>query len=139
MRIIIINPTERTITEEDVDGQVDYRTITKKIGGAMCVAGTFCDGHTLYVDDEGLLKGVQNYFHMPALNRQQLAGVGVIGGPETKDENQDITSATLSLLYIRMLIVWCGPMIATIESIQHETGDPDLSHLELRPTITPAG
>ena len=134
MRIIIINPTDRSITQEDVPGKVDRQAINQRLGGSLCFAGKFSDGHTLYVDDDGLLKGEQDCFEMPSLYLRPLAGLGLIVGPETEDENEDITDATLSLQEVQNGVQWLGTMSTKIDSIQHETGDPNMTHFESQPT-----
>jgi len=134
MRIIVINPTHRSITEEDVPGQVDRLAINQRLGGALCFAGKFPDGHSLYVDDDGLLKGEQDFFEIPSLYLRPLAGLGVIVGPETEDENENITDATLSLQGVQNGVRWLGTMSTKIDSIQHETGDPNMTHFEIQPT-----
>lgn len=61
MRAIIINATNRTITETEIDGSL--KTLQQIVGGLIQpVYDGLDDNHHCYVNEEGLLEGPQHFF-----------------------------------------------------------------------------
>jgi Domain of unknown function (DUF3846) len=76
MRAIIINATDRTITEIEIDGSL--KTLQQIVGGLIQpVYDGLDDTHHCYVNEEGLLDNPLHFF-MFKDGHQPLAGNGVI-------------------------------------------------------------
>lgn len=92
MKAILINSTERTVTEVDYDG--NFRNLQKLIG---CDCFTIAplnpkmvtEDVSLYVDDEGLLTNPQAFFQIKGVTYHPLAGNGVILGTNEEGESVD--------------------------------------------------
>lgn len=95
MRAILINATERTISEVEFDGNIER---LKEMAGIewITLGAALFNGDTLYVDDEGLYK-FQKFFRLTPRG-QWLAGNGIIVGEETEER---LTSARSKLDYLR--------------------------------------
>ena len=77
---ILIDPTARTVT---IDRRPwTLRDLQEAVGGYIDVY-TAIKGLSVFVDDEGLLKGPADFFILPGC--QPLAGVGVILGDVDED------------------------------------------------------
>ncbi len=76
IKVIIINATERTITEGVVTG---LESCQKIVGGLIAVATELPNGDEVFVNDEGLLNGPQAFFDIGA--HQEFAGDGYVIGP----------------------------------------------------------
>jgi uncharacterized protein DUF3846 len=78
MRAIIINAKDRTVTETEIDGSL--QSLQQIVGGLIePVYDGLDDAHHCYVNEEGLLNGLQHFF-MLRDGHQPLAGNGVIVG-----------------------------------------------------------
>jgi hypothetical protein len=92
MRAIIINATDRTITETEIDGAL--KTLQQIVGGLIQpVYDGLDDNHHCYVNEEGLLENPQHFF-MFSDGHQPLAGNGVI---LSSTDDGDVAACTLSL------------------------------------------
>jgi hypothetical protein len=91
MRTILIDPVERSFTEVNYDG--DFRSIYTHLGCDLFDV-VYTDLGDIYVDDEGLLKSPQKFFHIEGLP-SPLAGRGLVFGPV--DEEGNSTEATVSI------------------------------------------
>jgi len=100
MRAILINSTEKTITEVDYDG--NYRSIYTHIGCDLFDL-VYVDGGSMFVDDEGLLKNPQHFFMWKGMG-QPLAGNALILGES--DDDGESTECKLSLWDIMSQVVF---------------------------------
>lgn len=89
-KAIHIDSAARTVRPLDVDGLKDMQAAV----GGYIEAVTLADGHTLYVDEEGLLKGLRTGFLF--MGRQYM-GNGLILGPV---KNADDTDCKLSRSFV---------------------------------------
>jgi hypothetical protein len=92
MKALLINSTQKTITEIDLDKGLD--PIYKAIGnGCNCFACpvVFDNGDTLYVDDEGLFKQQEGAFMFPNW-AYPIVGNAVIVGCDDEGESVDAKS-----------------------------------------------
>ena len=77
MRAIWINSTRNSIIELQLSDEDVLSSLQKYVGGYITVAVDLPNGDTIYVDDEGLLKGNVDFFEHK-LGYQPYAGNGVI-------------------------------------------------------------
>lgn len=84
----LINSKKRKIEDIEIG---DYRDIQRHIGcDCFTTGGSTPQGDTVYVDDEGLLNGTDEFFFHPEIYPHPLAGNAVVIGfnPNTgEDEN----------------------------------------------------
>lgn len=111
MRALIVDPAKNTVEVADIGKYKDpesYKEIQKVIGGYFDVAcGVLTDGRefTIYVDDEGLCKGLPLFSFGNGIEAQDnFAGKAVILGPVDDDGDDtaladDITSQTLAITF----------------------------------------
>lgn len=76
MKAIHIDAENREIKEIEVK---DYKDMQKAVGGLITMAHDPNDKNTIYVDDEGLLKGYDYFFSYEGAH-QEFAGNGIIVG-----------------------------------------------------------
>jgi len=90
MRAILIDPTTKTVTEVDYDG--NYESIYKWIDAQTfeCVDLGDPDHNTVYVDEEGLLADEPGPFFTVSTYAQPLAGKGLILA--TDDEGESVAT-----------------------------------------------
>ena len=84
---LFINSQEKTITKVQIN---DLSDLQKLVGGYICLGTTLVKNNienTVFVDDEGLLKGLDNFFFIKG-SHQPFAGNGVLIG--TNEEGEDI-------------------------------------------------
>lgn len=87
MQGYLIDPAARTITPIQYGG--DYREISRFIGCDYFTAVHLDEGDTLYLDDEGLMKGPTHFFKVQGYP-EPLAGKAVLLG---SDDEGETTSA----------------------------------------------
>lgn len=106
MRVILIDPRERSVAERDVE--MTLESLHELVEGYIEVACRFHNGDVLYVNEEGLFKFAE---HFDVGAHQPFAGPGVIVGPENAEGwHQDARS---SLEEIKAIIRFsCGPLVA---------------------------
>jgi hypothetical protein len=143
MRVIVINPWNQTVTEEDHNG--DYRDYYRLLSGPTLDgypgASVNCfditpvgdpDGHIMFVDDEGLLAEVQAHFVLGS-GGATFAGRSVIarsdGGEDEKGATITIDDVLASITWLPIGIEISVPQPA-IESF--DTFDAMLEHLHER-------
>lgn len=107
LRAIIIDPFKKTITEVTLDnseGDAGYKAIKKAIGDNWITSVRLSDKDILYVDDEGLLKGIktQQFFEYQGYP-QSLAGMGCIVGCNDEGES---TPCSLSIEQVQANVRW---------------------------------
>jgi hypothetical protein len=78
MRAIFIDTKNRKVEECEFTG--DYRDIQKKLGVDLFTAVRLEKNDTLYIDDEGLINGTEEFFFSEKLYPHPLAGNGLILG-----------------------------------------------------------
>ncbi len=109
MRAILIDPSNKTITEVDYNG--DYQHIYALIGANCfdCVRIGDDEEHTIYVDDEGLYNGkVQTgMFRYAGENPAYLAGKGLI---LATDEEGESVAATMALDAVADMVEFGEPI-----------------------------
>lgn len=112
MRAILVNAFKKEVVEVELSG--DYRDIYRHLSdGAPYEVGLMeapvvqgLDGHSVYVDEEGLYKPRADNGRLPAIRMQgafqPFAGsVLVVGAP---DEEGDTTPATMTVEEVRSLV-----------------------------------
>ena len=100
MRVIVINPWDRNVSEDEHHG--DFRDYYRLLSGPTLErlehATVRCfdiievgdaDGHVLFVDDEGLFAEPQAYFQLSGGNT--FAGRGVLARRNEEGENENAT------------------------------------------------
>jgi hypothetical protein len=88
MRAIVIDSVNQVIREDEYNG--NYKDIYRLGGFDLMTAIELGNGETLFIDDEGLLHDVTDYFilHGPDYSYPQpLAGNGVILGCDDEGES----------------------------------------------------
>jgi hypothetical protein len=110
MKAYLINPLDRTITTVDYDG--NYKSIHKLCDfDTFDVVGLTDDGDTLFVDDEGLIKGpVYQFFGIrgyPAL----LAGKALILGT---DEDGNSIEPKHDITFYKARLCWIERLMGTV-------------------------
>lgn len=103
MRAILIDPTERSLTEVDYNG--DWKTISKHLDCELFDV-VFTDFGDVYVDDEGLLRQEQKFFMLQGVP-YPLAGRGLVFGPV--DHDGDTTPATISIEELESKVKFLTP------------------------------
>jgi hypothetical protein len=110
MKALLIDATAQNIRE------VEYQSLTdmqRLIGGFIEVAYTWDDGDTLYVDEEGMLKGADRGFLITVRPDQPLMGNGLLVGEET-GEGLETNPPTMTVEELRQRVAFFtghGPMI----------------------------
>ena len=101
MRAYLVNPVDKTVTLVEHDG--DYRDIYKHIEAECFTALTLnSSGDALYLDDEGLYRDGQAFFHLKGYP-QPLAGRGLLLGT---DHEGDSRAPVIALEQFQKLIAW---------------------------------
>lgn len=105
MRSIIIDAVNRNVREHEHDG--NYRAIQAAVGGGFDGAGVLDHGGAvesrLYVHDDGLLNGTQDFFFLPLFYPQPLAGNGIIVGMDGEGET---VATPIDIEMVRSNIRW---------------------------------
>jgi|TARA_R110000824_G_scaffold122497_1_gene279694 hypothetical protein len=78
MRGILIDPTAKSVNEVDYTG--DYKQIYKLCDFSVFDCFQIDPEHTLFVDDEGLLKDNNDFFRILGGSPHSFAGKGLILG-----------------------------------------------------------
>ena len=100
-KAILIDPTEKTITEVDYDELGSYRQIYELIDADLFDVLRLDDGDAIYVDDEGLYNK-QDYF-LYGEYPQPLAGRGLVLGT---DEEGETIAPKISIDTVRQQVRW---------------------------------
>lgn len=151
MRVIIINPWDQTVTEDQHNG--DYRDYYRLLSGPTLEGlpdsevSCFCitelgdkAGHVLFVDDEGLFAEPQAFFTL-GTQGATFAGRGVIA---RSDGGEDETGATLSLDAVRANVRWLPigavvqvppPIIETFDSFESLMAKMEAAAGDRRPLL----
>ena len=87
MKAILINPITQTVVNYDFEG--DFRDIQEILGVDLFTCIGLENGDTLYVDDEGLINGTNEFFFAPSLYPTPLAGKGLILGTDEMGDSCD--------------------------------------------------
>lgn len=88
MKGLLIDVHNRTVTEVEYS---DLDSIYTLVKCELITTGGEYRGHTVYVDDEGLLKDPKEFFQWPGYP-DWLAGNGLLVGPvDAEGETTDIT------------------------------------------------
>jgi hypothetical protein len=105
MKGILINSTDKTVTEIEVDGTLEsfYKALDVEMIEAVSVPGFgLANGssHIMYVDEEGLLKPShkQTWFKLEGVGQQVFEGNGLILGMDYEEgEEKDCTIDLMSI------------------------------------------
>jgi hypothetical protein len=103
MKAILINAKEQTITEIELNDPDSTQELQELVGGYITCGWTWYDvagfpRNVLYVDDEGMLKGLDHYFRITNADKvgfcnssgpSFLYGNGVILGVTMEGESTD--------------------------------------------------
>lgn len=100
MRAIFIDAKNRRVEEFDFTG--NFRDIQRKLGVELFTTVNLRGGDTLYVDDEGLLNGTQDFF-LCGLYPTPLAGNGLILGSDDEGETVAAKLKVEELGYVHWL------------------------------------
>lgn len=87
IRAVFIDSINKTVSEGFVASLGDLQ---KAVDGYIERGTTLDNGDEVYVDEEGLIKGLEEFFYIPGAH-QPFAGSAVIVGQG--DENGDFTDA----------------------------------------------
>ena len=115
MKAILIRSTACTITEVEYDG---LRDLQRFVGGFIEHAKTWPDtGDTLYVDEEGKLKGKSAGFVLPGMS-DIFVGDAIVVGRETGEvtPGMDAVTAppTITVGQLGSLLMWAHYMGARV-------------------------
>jgi len=91
MKAILINSIDRTVSEVTLKGD-SLTALQTAVGGYITVGLDLPNGDTLYVDDEGLLKGNVTFFEVKNAH-QPFAGNGVIVNTTKEGESAPVKSS----------------------------------------------
>ena len=91
MRALLIDPTEKSFTEVEYNG--DWKTIAPLLGCELFTV-VYTDVGDVFVDDEGLYNTENDFFVLDGVD-QPLCGRGLIFGPA--DDEGNTTPATISI------------------------------------------
>jgi hypothetical protein len=86
-KVYLIDSEKREVRESTAETLEDYRTA---VGGNIEVATIFRNGDTVYVNEEGLFQGFQNWFAIRGVTHQCFAGNGIVGGVDKGGECVDV-------------------------------------------------
>lgn len=118
-RAYLIDPEKQVITLVQLDGTVEH--MHKLMGCELFTLGArFHNGDTIYVDDEGLLKGDDILIHLFRVNERKvrvsnptpLAGKALLCG--CNERTGESTDPLITIDQLRRVVVWLGS--AAIES-----------------------
>lgn len=106
-KCLLIDALTQTVSETTFE---DLPGLQKLVGGYIETAFQWPNGDTLYVDEEGLLKGPVDFFRIPQRPDQALAGNGVVVGREVEGPKypNGFTNLdpTMTLDGLRALVSW---------------------------------
>lgn len=103
MDAFFINSTDRTIAKVDYTGIKD---LYRMVGGPIELAMHWSNGDVIYVNEEGLLMNLPNWFTVIG-GHQPFAGNGVLVGREVEEGNSYYTlSPTISLVRLKSLVTF---------------------------------
>ena len=85
MRGILIDPTARSVTEVDYSG--DYKQIYKLCNFDLFECAQIDEEHTLFIDEEGLLKNNSDFFRIVGDPPRSFAGKGQVLGLNYEGES----------------------------------------------------
>ncbi len=107
MRAIVIDAVNRVVREEEFpDGEgASLAFMQKAVGGYIELATELDNGDTVFVNEEGLLKGPQYFFDIGA--HQAFAGNGVI---LNVDQDGNSISAVSPVEDIRASVTFMTPL-----------------------------
>jgi hypothetical protein len=103
MRALLIDPTARTVTEVEFSG--GYKAVYPLIDCELFDVVAYDDDHSIYVDDEGLLKGEADFWQLP--DRQPIAGKGLLVGFDDMGADR---AATVSVEELTARLRWLGTL-----------------------------
>jgi hypothetical protein len=124
MKAIFIDAVNRK--KSDIDFQGDYKEIQKQIGCDCFTCVELENGDTLFVDDEGLINGEQNFFAIDGAPYQPYAGNGLILGTnhstgdstDCKSNAKDINTIFMDRMHIAMFCYLTGSE-PTYQGLKH--------------------
>lgn len=138
-RVLVIDPESKTITESFVSSLEDMQAI---VGGRIERAATGPDGHEVYVNEEFLLKSLddQHFFGLCDAKIPVPHPYGgkafVIGPVDKRGKNQ---SATLSVSQIARGVVWMSlyEAIVAMSIIWKNSARPSQRSQAVKPNTRP--
>lgn len=95
MKTFLHIPANGPVTTFKVTPDNELHELQNRVGGYIASGGTV-DGHILYVDDEGLMKGYAPNYTATLLAKQALVGDAVLVGPIVGDG--DASSVTPEMI-----------------------------------------
>jgi len=105
VKAILIDPFEMTVSEVFYGGELS--DIYALVGASPVTVVNFGnDGDGIFIDDEGLFRGGQQYFKFEGYP-QPLAGKGLILGV---DDNGDSVAPVITLAEAKASVRWLSPL-----------------------------
>lgn len=108
MRALLICPFDRTISEVEIEpGNLDsyYKALSHPDHPPVETFDVaYVDGIDCFVDDEGLLKGPTSFFQFTPLDRDPLAGRGLVTGGI--DDEGNTVGATMTVDELKARVMW---------------------------------
>lgn len=104
MQGILINPFDQTISKVEVGSGIEgiYQQIQAR---PFCCVGLDDEGHTLYLDDEGLYREDQRFwFWQGAMD--PFCGIGLVLGSD--DEGDSVSASDSFRLVVEDHVNWIG-------------------------------
>jgi|688.fasta_scaffold03599_5 hypothetical protein len=98
MKAYLIDPNTKSITEVEYNG--DWRTISEFIGNDCTnfdVVGFPGGRHSIFIDDEGLIKGTLAPFFKPSWILTPLSGRGLVLGTTADGDSCDVSVSLQAL------------------------------------------
>ncbi len=110
MKFIVIDSEKREVREEEVEKDT-LAQMQRIVGGLIERAHTIDDDNEIFVDEEGLLKGKQDFFLIYGAH-QPFAGNGVIVGIDKKGNT---IGSNLNVDQVRRSVQFAsGPFVRTM-------------------------
>ena len=101
MKAYLINPQDQTVIQVEYSG--DYQQIYQHINAPLFTVATFNEaGDSVFIDDEGLFNGDNEFFVIDGYP-QPLAGRGLVLGC---NEDGDSVEPSITLDQCRALVHW---------------------------------
>lgn len=108
MRVIVIDAVKREVREEQISGPT-LAFLQKVCGGYVDIV-RLLEGADLWVSDEGLINGTQEFFTIDGFP-QPLAGSAVLAG---NDGSGETTGTDIDVELVREMVGFCD-----LKSVRH--------------------
>lgn len=117
-KAILIDTKNRDVREVEYK---DYKDIQAFVGSPFCIGMNFENGDTVFVDDEGLINGTEQFFTITG-GHQPFAGSGLIVGMEEMNEEGEETTkdpeTTVAWVKANVKFLLRGDVIAQLDNME---------------------